>query len=124
MPRPKLSTDDINNVMRGTKYFLGAMPLNALQKLKIPKKINLPLKLIVNLEPDSLPGNHWIAIVRNKAGAIKYYDSTGKKPPPTIKSWIERNSIQWNYSNKVMQKKNDMSSCGYLCIAFLKRHSL
>jgi hypothetical protein len=122
--RPKLTTRDINRIMRGSKYFLGAMPLNALQALKLPRKKNMPIKLIANLQPDSLEGSHWVAIVRNKAGAIKYYDSTGRPPPPTIKLWIEQNSFVWNYSNKVMQKKNDLSNCGYLCIEFLKRHSL
>jgi hypothetical protein len=117
-PRPLLSTEDIDHRMRRVKYFIGTMPLNALQTVT-PPYLYLPLKMVVNLEPDTRSGNHWVAIARNKSGAIMYYDSTGKPPPPEIQHWITRNSITWNYSEKVMQKKNDLSSCGYLCISFL-----
>src|SRR5271167_1590457 len=77
-------------------------------------------KMIVNLEPNHLPGSHWVAIYRRAAKGY-YFDSFGRLPPTTIRIWLANNTQRWAYQPRMIQSPNDKVSCGYICYEFLKR---
>ena len=118
-----LDTIELNRMMRDDKHFKGTKALNLLTSFK-PLFLYEPLKLIVNLQTDSYPGNHWIAILRKRSGVATYFDSLGKYPPTEIANWLHKNSTAWNYTKTKLQKLNDLSSCGYLCVNFLKKNNV
>ena len=113
-----LDTFDLIELMEDDPDFVGVFSLDTL-----PRGINrhMPFKLIVNLQPRDKPGSHWIAISRALGGEAYYFDTFGRKPPPTIASWLNNNSYKWRYSTTAIQDAKDKVSCGYLCINFLQR---
>jgi hypothetical protein len=109
-----LLTSDLHTVMKKDPSFLGVFALDRVPP--IIKKGNV--KLIINLDPATKPGSHWVAIWRK--GDIGYYfDSFGRIPPPVIGAWLAKNSDSWTYNKKLMQSPKDKTACGYLCISFL-----
>ena len=112
-----LTTKDIEDAMVGDPQFQGIFAINRVKDLKVPKDQHVTF--IANLQADNLPSNHWVA-VRRSGGAAQYFDSAGRVPPPEIQRWLVKNSSNWTYNNKLLQSLNDDTSCGYLCIAFVK----
>ena len=100
--------------MKHDKQFIGVFALNKLPQHVLPG----PCKLIVNLQYANLPGSHWTAIYRNDSGLGYYYDSFGRIPPLEIQCWLVNNCGHWTWNTLTIQY--DLSSCGYLCIDFLK----
>jgi hypothetical protein len=109
-----LLTSDLHTVMMKDPAFLGVFALDRVPP--IIKKGNV--KLIINLDPATKPGSHWVAIWR-KGNTGYYYDSFGRIPPPALGAWLARNSDSWTYNKKLMQSPKDKTACGYLCISFL-----
>jgi len=50
----------------------------------LPKQVEYPAALIVNLSPSTSPGTHWTAIYINKHGRGQYFDSFGNEPSKPI----------------------------------------
>lgn len=85
---------------------------------RLPMYISTPIYLISNLEPDTKPGSHWIAIYMNANGIGEYFDTFGRKPEGYHLSFLQRNTNRWIYSNKIIQ--NMFSSfCGEYCLVYL-----
>jgi hypothetical protein len=114
----QLSTHDLRAMLRHTPDFVGVFPLNGIPPLIPPRK---RIKMIVNLDLDSQPGSHWVAIYRRADGNALYLDSFGRKPPPLIEQWLCKNTLSWKVWNKPIQKPHDRTSCGYICASFLKK---
>lgn len=109
----------INNVMLKNKYtknkFKGVFACD-----KLPKnKINKPSCFIINTDPASLPGTHWVAVYFPKRGYADYFDSFGMKPNiKSILKFISHNSVKYNYNSKQLQ--NIFSPvCGNYCCEYL-----
>jgi hypothetical protein len=73
---------------------------------------------IVNTDPSSLSGTHWVALYF-KRNVCYYFDSYGN--PPSIQSiirFIKNNSLKLIY-NKVKVQSVLTKTCGYHCLHFL-----
>ena len=114
----QLSTSDINKYLCNVKHFKGVFPINKVTTIQ-PKKEEY-VTFIANLQPDNLPGNHWVAVRRTNEYCGFYFDSYGRLPPPEIQMWLTKNSSKWTYNFLRIQNTKDVSACGYLCIAFVK----
>lgn len=111
---------EINNVMKNNKFtktkFKGVFACDKLPKSKIKKK---PACFIINTDPSSLPGTHWVALYFPKSGKTNYFDSFGAKPniKPII-NFINNNSRSYVYNTNQLQ--NVFSTvCGNYCCEYL-----
>ena len=118
MPKKNLTSVDIGKRLKHVKSFVGVFPINKVHLLCPPK--NIAVSFIANLQPDDLPGNHWVAVHRTKEYSAIYFDSFGTIPPAEIQHWLVKNSGEWSWNKRQVQKDSDMNSCGYLCIKFIK----
>lgn len=74
---------------------------------------------IINLDPHTLPGSHWIAIFFNDNGRVYFFDSYGRKPRnKNILNFMKRNAKMIFY-NKVCVQDFYSVSCGLFCLYFL-----
>jgi hypothetical protein len=112
-----LLTSELHGVMKRDPSFLGVFAID-----KIPPAVDKSknLKIIINLDPSTKPGSHWVAIWRKNTTSY-YFDSFGRPPPKSIEDWLIRNSDSWAYNKTKMQSDNDKTACGYLCISFLTK---
>ena len=92
----QLSTSDINKYLCNVKHFKGVFPINKVTAIQ-PKKEEY-VTFIANLQPDNLPGNHWVAVRRTNEYCGFYFDSYGRLPPPEIQMWLTKNSSKWTYN--------------------------
>lgn len=85
---------------------------------RLPVYMAPPVYLISNLDPDTKPGSHWIAIYINANGVGEYFDTFGRKPKGYHLAFLKRNASRWSYNHKVIQ--NLFSSfCGEYCLTYL-----
>ena len=113
----QLNTHELRALMAGEPNFIGVFPIDSLPQVRHKK----PLKLIVNLDPSTQPGSHWVAIYRRANGQAYYFDTFGRSPPPLIREWLAQNSWDWKHFDRQIQGANDSVSCGYICMTFLKK---
>jgi hypothetical protein len=111
-----LKTSELHRVMRRDPTFLGVFASDRVPPI-VKKHKNV--KMIINLDPASKPGTHWVAIWRKCDNKGQFYDSFGRRPPPILEKWLKANSDSWIYNTKRMQNISDKTACGYLCISFL-----
>lgn len=77
---------------------------------------------IVNLDRQSKPGSHWVAVFFFKETAT-YFDSYGRPPSNrNILKFIQTNSNKMIY-NKYCFQDTFSVTCGYFCIFFLYKKS-
>jgi hypothetical protein len=105
-----------NKTNQLNKMFLGVFPVNLLPLVPQTK----PCGLIINLDPDYLPGSHWVAIYMPENGPSIYFDSFGFSPRNNlIIAFLKRqSSTGWVYNSTRFQNLTS-SVCGYYCILFL-----
>lgn len=85
---------------------------------RLPIYTQTPTYIISNLDPDTKPGSHWIAIHIDENGFGQYFDSYGRPPRRYHQSFLKRNSRQWNFNSNRIQ--HDWSSvCGQYCLMYL-----
>src|SRR5438552_16665749 len=113
-----LTTIDLNNALGNDPAFLGTWAINQMPK---PPLLIGKVKMVVNLQPNNLPGSHWVAIFRRDSGFGYYFDSFGSIPPLAIQRWMHNNCNTWTWNRQTIQPSNNDVLCGYLCIEFLKR---
>jgi hypothetical protein len=115
-----LDNYDLMELMRSEPHFIGVYPLDRLPQHVPPKAV--PLKLIVNLDPINLEGSHWVALYRRMNDGQGYYFDTYARPPPNeIKCWLESKCNTWKHNTRVLQAATDRTSCGFLCVTFLRQ---
>lgn len=85
---------------------------------RIPVYFTPPVYLISNLDPDTKPGSHWVAIYIDSKGIGEYFDSFGRKPTGSHEVFLKTNCKKWIYNNIVLQ--NYFSSyCGIYCLVYI-----
>src|SRR5271156_1094798 len=81
---------------------------------QLPKRIQTNECGIVNLEPESMNGSHWVSYY--KKGKLKYYfDSYGLDPTNQVKSYL-KSPI---YCSTFEIQKFNTTICGQLCTYIL-----
>lgn len=85
---------------------------------RLPFRTEAPTFLISNLDSDTQPGSHWVAIHidNNKVG--QYFDSFGRPPAAFHRTFLNRNCRLWDFNVKRIQ--DDWTSvCGEYCLVYL-----
>ena len=89
----------------------------ALDQLEKP---TFPSAYVINSDPSSEPGEHWVAVYFDKCGRGEYFDSYGL--PPTLvgfESYMDAYSLSgWIYNRKTLQAYFS-SFCGHYCVYFI-----
>ena len=112
---------EITNVLqsdwRVKNCFRGVYPSN-----RLPKRLQkgIPHAFIINIDPDTKPGSHWVAVYFNHFGQATYFDSFGFPPyVPAIKRFISKNCYSFKYNKWILQSFISQT-CGLYCIFFIK----
>lgn len=85
---------------------------------RLPILIEAPTFLISNLDSDTQPGSHWVAIHIEEGRVGQYFDSYGRAPEGFHRTFLNRNCKVWNYNDNRIQ--NDWTSvCGEYCMVYL-----
>lgn len=100
------------------RNFRGVFACDKLPKSKFKKKN--PACFIINTDPASKPGTHWVALYFPCNGRAEYFDSFGIKPKiGSILNFISKNSPNGYVYNKT-QLQNVLSTiCGNYCCEYL-----
>jgi hypothetical protein len=97
-----MTTEGIDDALReriGDK-FLGVYACDKLPET-VPSR--RPLLLIANTDPSTKPGEHWIAISLGADGRGEYFDSFGRAPAKTFKTFLEKNCVSWISNDRQLQ---------------------
>lgn len=91
---------------------------------RVPDRIpGRPIGYIVNTDPSTLPGRHWVAFhfpADSKQPAI-FWDSYGRGPNSynaSFTDFLNKNSEQWTYNKRTLQGAYS-TVCGQYCVYFL-----
>ena len=106
--------------------FLNKIHSNVSYKICSSDELNFLLRdnefVIVNTDPSSLPGHHWVVFYRNKEGIIQFFDSFGHKPDFytfNFVKFLQRNVFESYYIfNPCTIQSNTSNICGLYCLFF------
>lgn len=85
----------------------------------LPVRISSSSALVVNTDPHTKKGTHWIAIYLDHLGDLEYFDSLGQRPlVPEHLAFIKRNSKHYFYNTRPLQSYNS-TVCGHYCLVYL-----
>jgi hypothetical protein len=109
-----MDTIQIICTLRNVKSFLGVFASDF-----IPHSVTRAGCLIVNTDPHTEKGTHWLAIqIQPKSYSSFFFDSYGISPMiTTIQSFLKRNSVICEY-NKVPLQSLTSDVCGKYCCLF------
>jgi hypothetical protein len=103
----------LNHDIVSRKYFLGAHARD-----ELPERVRYPACIILNNEPRSQPGGHWMAIEWNVHGNGYFFDSYGLAPSYyKLESYMQRTSRSWTHNSRRLQGSSEY--CGLYCVLFL-----
>ncbi|MCP3663185.1 MAG: hypothetical protein GY696_11935 [Gammaproteobacteria bacterium] len=95
---------------------------------KMPKPDGFPFAFVTNIEPDTLPGSHWVAIYMDKDGQTEFFDSYGRNPETRqIVLYLKKHGRNLRCNTEELQGPFS-SACGQFCIYYLyhrlRNHSI
>ena len=119
-----MDTTQLIRVLKKYKFtkrtFCGVIPID---KLPI-RKIKRPCSFIINTDPSSLPGQHWVTIFVPRIGKIEYFDSYGRPPDDSkIMDFIKINGGEWDFNDKRIQGVQTIT-CGKFCVLYIAYRSV
>jgi hypothetical protein len=109
-----MDTVQILCTLRDVGSFLDVFPSD-----RLPQSITRTCTLIVNADPNTERGSHWLAIrFLPKSASAYYFDSYGLAPlVPSILAFIRRNCATWDYNRRQLQGLTS-DVCGKYCCLF------
>ena len=110
-----MDTRQIMCCLRYVSSFLGVFPSYLLPQHSIAQSGTL----IVNTDPHTETGSHWLAVHFQLCSHSSYYFDSYGLPPfiPSIQSFIRRNCSVWDY-NSVQLQVPTSAVCGKYCCLF------
>ena len=86
---------------------------------RLPRILNVPTALVGNTDPDSLEGEHWVAIYIDANSRGEYYDPTGQPPfQDAYVNFMNKHCRSWTY-NTVRVQEPGSHVCGHHCVFYL-----
>jgi hypothetical protein len=82
---------------------------------ELPEIMVRPFVIVVNTDPASKPGRHWICICFDEEGHGEYFDSFGLPPKTIFERYMDKYCISWTFNKKQMQSLVSRF-CGHYCI--------
>ena len=109
-----MDTMQILCTLRNVRSFLGVFLSDLL-----PQSVSQSGTVIINADPHTEKGSHWLAVLfRPKSASAYYFDSYGFVPHvPNIHAFIRRNSTVSNYNKRQLQGLTN-NVCGKYCCLF------
>jgi hypothetical protein len=113
-----MNTLEIEDVLKnhlGTRFVCkGVYARNRLHR-----QLNVPSALAGNTEPDSLDGEHWIAMYIDANSRGEYYDPMGQPPyQAAYVAFLNKQCTSWTY-NAVRVQEEGSTVSGQHCIYYL-----
>ena len=111
----------INEILSCSPQFSGCYAENELANLTIT---SFPCSMIVNLDHESLPGSHWVALYITKE-SIEIWDTLGfrildwPRIPCTLLKFLHRNIFSRRVIISKRIQSNESVLCGFYCIFFI-----
>jgi hypothetical protein len=101
--------------LRNVPSFLGVYPSDLLP----PHTFTQPGTIIINTDPHTKSGTHWLAIrLEPRSSTSYYFDSYGQPPlVPAIQSFLRRTCSVWDYNTTHLQGLTS-TVCGQYCSLF------
>ena len=113
-----MNTLQINKIMEKNKY-TNKIYLGTFARDELPHKISYPSAFILNTQPRSQTGEHWLAIYFDKNKNGIFFDSYGKSASSfKLKEFMKKHSKSYKY-NKVKLQSDTSSYCGVYVVLFL-----
>ena len=109
-----------NKIPSLSNHFKGTFPIDLL-----PNKITLKTFFIVNLDPSTMTGSHWVAFIKVKPQTCEIFDSLGfSNKLNLIKPHLNfKEKLDFIYNKTPFQSKESIL-CGKFCIMFLVERML
>jgi len=104
------TTSELLAKLKRIPRFKGVYPCD-----KLPKMTNG--YLIMNTQPSSMPGEHWVAMSIEKNG--EYFDSYGLYPlNKEAEDFMNEHTTSWTYNRLPLQGYNNIT-CGEYCVMYI-----
>jgi len=84
----------------------------------LPYSLPRPAAIVINTDPKTKSGKHWVAVYIDHEGKADYMDSFGLPPFPAAKKCLNSCCEEWQYSTKQVQSFLTVT-CGQYCVYFL-----
>ena len=117
-----MNTSQIDTILRKK---CGRLFLGVFAKDRMPNKLpaRRPLLLVCNTDPHYQPGEHWIVLYIGANSRGEYFDSYGRPPEKTFKSYLNKFCVDWNYGEAQIQSVLS-SFCAHYCVFYCLYKSL
>lgn len=118
-----MDTTEIDKKLANVPGFIGAFAYD-----QLPPNSTNDFSLVLNTDPSHLPGEHWLAIVKNQT-LIYFIDSYGRhytdssfETPfiKTVEKLIGQNKVVYN---KMWLQQLTSNVCGDYCVYFIRELS-
>ena len=115
-----MNTREIDNHLLGVESYIGTYARNRLPAVSMQR----PLALVMNTDPDSKAGEHWITIYLNVDGTGDYFDSYGLPPlHREVYEFLCDNAPSGVSYNAVTLQNIFSTTCGGYCVLYIKARS-
>jgi hypothetical protein len=116
-----MNSKEIEWALKDVDCFLGVFARN-----RLPKHIlQRPIALIINTDPDWLPGQHWVTIFLNVDGTADYFDSYGLQPLCVeFLRFLSAHAPQGVRYNAITLQHISSSTCGAYCVLYVLHRCL
>lgn len=117
MTKPLTNVDILKHIEKdpyARKTFIGVYA-----KDKLPSIQSYPCSLVVNTDPSTKPGQHWLAIYFGKDKSSEIFDSFGLHPEQyDLVKYLTKYSKEYDF-NKTRLQDLDSAACGHYCIFYI-----
>jgi hypothetical protein len=117
-----MNTTQINSILRRNpvtrQIYRGCFPSDM-----IPSFRRFPSAMVVNFDPHTQGGTHWVAIYAPDKLHAFYFDSTASDGVDSIEEYLRKNFKITVLQNVALQKPGT-TVCGYYAIYFIFRSAL
>ena len=86
---------------------------------QLPRPTKVPFGLVVNSDPSTEEGTHWLAVWVDAQGQGHYFDSYGQKALPVIERYLDKYSRSWSLVLTAPLQAHLTAVCGQYCVYFL-----
>lgn len=114
-----MDTDEITAILKRDRFtrqvFRGVFARDRLPMRRLPH----PSAIVVNTDPSTKPGQHWVAIYFTRDGVGEYFDSYGQPPSLSpIKTFLQKNTRQ-TVRNRTSLQGPLSAVCGQYSLFYL-----
>lgn len=110
-----MKTEELEEYMRNDAY-ISSFQWGVVAQDEIPHEIHEPAVFIVNTDPSTKPGTHWLTLFFN-FNCAEQFDSSGQKPILNIQHELVTHSQCYMYNNVRVQSYFS-DTCGQFSLFF------